>query len=116
VDRSRNRIPDITWFDEKGREMQWGKADRLLAYRLDGSRAEIAADRDDNEFFLMFSALEQDREFVLCEPPAGKSWHLSMDTGLPSPEDFLIPGRERLLPVQNRYTVRARSVVVLLAR
>jgi len=115
-DRSRNSIPDITWFDERGREMQWGKADRLLAYRLDGSKAEIAADRDDNDFFLMFNSLEQGREFVICAPPDGKSWYLAMDTGLPSPEDFLVPGQERLLPVQNRYMTKSRSAVVLLAK
>ena len=115
-DRNRNSIPDITWFDEKGREMQWGKADRLLAYRLDGSRAEIDADRDDNDFFLMFNALEQPKEFVLCAAPKGKSWYLAVDTSLPSPEDFLHPGHERLLPVQKRYTLQARSAAVLLAK
>jgi glycogen operon protein len=115
-DRSRNNIPDISWYDEKGRQMQWGKADRLLAYRLDGSRAETAADRDDNDFFLMFNALEQPKEFVICTPPEGKSWYLAVDTSLPSPEDFLLPGQECLLPVQNRYTLQARSAAVLLAR
>jgi isoamylase len=115
-DRSRNSIPDITWFDEKGKEMQWKNSDRLLAYRLDGSKAEIDADRDDNDFFLIFSALEQDQEFVICAPPSGKSWYLAMDTGLNCPEDFLIPGHERLLPVQNRYTVKARSGVVLISK
>ena len=96
--------------------MQWGKADRILAYRLDGSKAEIDADRDDNDFFLMFSALDQDKKFVLCAPPNGKSWYLTMDTSLSSPEDFLSPGGERLLPVQDRYTVKGRSAVVLLSK
>jgi isoamylase len=115
-DRSRNSIPDITWFDEKGRQMQWKISDRLLAYRLDGSKAEIEADRDDNDFFLMFNALEKDKEFVLCAPPNEKSWYLAMDTGLPSPEDFLLPGRERLLPLQNRYSTKSRSAVVLISK
>jgi isoamylase len=114
-DRDRNRIPDITWFDEKGREMQWGKADRLLAYRLDGSKAEIAADRDDNDFYLMFNALGEDREFVICAAPGGKSWHLAVDTGLPSPEDFPEPGGEPALEPHDRHTLQSRSMAVLLA-
>jgi isoamylase len=115
-DRDHNRIPDITWFDEKGREMQWGKADRLLAYRLDGSRAEIDADRDDNDFYLMFNALEADREFLVCAAPGKKRWHLAVDTGLPPPTDFPEPGREPTLERQDRYTLAGRSLAVLVSK
>jgi glycogen operon protein len=83
---------------------------------LDGSKAEIAADRDDNDFFLMLNALDTDRAFAICAPPNGKSWYLALDTGQPSPEDFLIPGRERLLAEQNRYTAKSRSAVVLIGK
>ncbi|UCF96954.1 MAG: glycogen debranching protein GlgX [Spirochaetaceae bacterium] len=115
-DRDRNSIPDITWFDERGEKMDWEKAEGCLAYRLDGSKAEIDADRDDNDFFVMFNSLEEDREFVICAPPDGKSWHLAIDTALSSPQDFLDPGRERPLAGQDRYTLVTRSAVVLLAR
>ena len=115
-DRDRNNIPDITWFDEKGSLMDWEKADRSLAYRLDGSRAEIDADRDDNDFFFMFNAFTEQREFVVCEPPKGKRWHMAIDTGLPSPEDIQEPGRERLLPIRGSYPLKPRSVAVLLAK
>ena len=64
----------------------------------------------------MFNALEKDMEFVLCAPPKGKNWYLAMDTSLDSPEDFLLPGDERLLAVQNRYTVKSRSAVVLISK
>ena len=115
-DRDRNSIPDITWFDEKGRLIDWEKADRSLAYRLDGSKAEIDADRDDNDFFLMFNAFAEQREFIVCEPPKGKRWHLAIDTGLPSPGDILEPGQERLVPNQDRYPLKPRSVAVLMAK
>ncbi len=115
-DRDRNSIPDITWFDEKGRLIDWEKADRSLAYRLDGSKAEIDADRDDNDFFLMFNAFAEQREFFVCEPPKGKRWHLAIDTGLPSPGDILEPGQERLLPTQGCYTLKPGSVAVLMAK
>ncbi len=115
-DRDRNSIPDITWFDEKGRPLDWEKADRSLAYRLDGSKAEIDADRDDNDFFFMFNAFAEQQEFCVCEPPKGKSWYLAIDTGLLSPEDILEPGQERLLPTQSRYPLKPRSVAVLMAK
>jgi glycogen operon protein len=115
-DRDRNNIPDITWFDEKGRLLNWEKADRSLAYRLDGSKAEIDADRDDNDFFFMFNAFTEQREFVVCEQPKGKRWYLAIDTGLPSPKDILEPGQELLLPIQGRYPLKPRSVAVLMAK
>jgi len=115
-DRSKNNIPDITWYSEKGRPMDWKKADLTLAYRLDGSKAEIAADRDDNDFFLMFNASEGKRSFVVCAPPRGKHWHLAIDTAGITPSDIYEPGREPQLQPQDSYTLDARSVVVLLSR
>jgi len=116
TDHSRNNIPDISWFDEKGRAMEWKKADRILAYRLDGSKAEIDADRDDNDFYLIFNAAETDMRFAICNAPVSKKWYLVLDTGLESPKDFSPAGREPLLPRQDRYTVNERSVAVLITK
>jgi len=116
TDGDRNSIPDITWYDEHGDELDWDKTDHTLAMRLDGSRAEIAADRDDNDFFLMFNASARGREFSIFPAPSGKRWHLAVDTSRPSPEDISEPGREPLLDPQDRYRVGSRSIVVLLSR
>ncbi len=115
-DRDRDRMPDISWFDEQGRPMDWQRADRSLAYRLDGSKAETEADRDDNDFFLMFNASRERRTFTVCAPPKSKSWHLAIDTGLPAPADICEPGQEKALRPGNRYTLGPRSAAVLLAR
>ena len=114
-DTSLNSIPDISWFNEKGEPMNWEKAGFAMAYRLDGSKAEIASDRDDNDFFLIFNAAPDDQEFSICPAPAGKRWHVAIDTGLEPPAEIGKPGKENLLQPQDHYTVKARSLVVLLS-
>jgi len=111
-----NAIPDITWFDEKGDSPDWNNLDYCLAMRLDGSRADIRADRDDNDFFIMFNASEKSAAFVLC--PAGKNrkWYRKVDTALPSPADILPPAKEVAIDMQTRYYVKAHSMVILLSK
>jgi glycogen operon protein len=111
-----NAIPDIMWFDEKGESVDWEKTDPCLALRMDGSRAEILADRDDNDFFIMFNSGTRQVKFKVCEPMAGKKWYLAVDTSLPSPDDFFSPGQERILPDQDEYFVQSRSMVILLSK
>jgi isoamylase len=116
VDTNYNAIPDVTWFDRNGNPPVWDKANHFLALRVDGSKAEIAADRDDNDFFIMFNSSTKDAEFWVCGAPYGKSWHLALDTSLDPPDDLPEPGEEPRLLSQDRYLVRARSMVVLLSR
>ncbi|GHU60518.1 glycogen operon protein GlgX homolog [Spirochaetia bacterium] len=115
-DGNYNGIPDILWFDEKGEAPDWEKTDPCLALRMDGSRADILADRDDNDFFIMFNAGAKQVKCKVCEPLSGKKWYLAVDTSLPSPEDILSPGRERPLPDQDEYFMQGRSMVILLSK
>ncbi len=115
-DYSYNAIPDISWTDDHGKPMDWSSPRNLLAVRIDGSRAEIRADRDDNDFYMMFNSTARDRVFAVCAPPGGKAWYRVIDTSLDSPEDIVEPGEEPLLGQPEQYMVRSRSIVVLLAR
>jgi len=115
-DGNYNAIPDITWFDEKGESPDWAKADKRLALRLDGSKADTFADRDDNDFFIMFNASAEGTLFIIAPPLEGKKWFRSVDTSLESPEDIVESGNEIPLPTQGEYFVRERSVVVLLSK
>jgi glycogen operon protein len=114
-DGNYNAIPDISWFNERGETPDWDTIGLCLALRMDGSKADILADRDDNDFFIMFNGGEAPAAFVVCEPLDGKKWVRAVDTGLPSPDDILPPGNEAPLYSSN-YTVRERSVVVLISR
>ncbi len=115
-DGNYNAIPDITWFDERGRSPDWGRVDKRLSYRLDGSKADTFADRDDNDFFVMFNADEAATPFVLAKPIEGRVWFRAIDTALESPLDIASPGREEGIASQSEYLVRGRSMVVLLSK
>ena len=109
-------IPDISWYDEKGNHPDWENIGYYLAVRLDGSRAETLADRDDNYFFIMFNASLDAQVFALAEPPSKKEWFLVVDTGLLPPNDIFSLGEEKSLSSQNKYPVKARSMVILMSK
>jgi len=109
-------IPDISWFDEKAQVPDWDEIGYFLALRLLGSKADTLADKDDYDFYLMFNSSIEPQSFVLAEPPHKKQWYRVVDTGLSSPNDFLTPGNEEKLPSQRSYSVKARSLVILISK
>lgn len=115
-DKSYNAIPDITWFNAKGESPDWAKIDKVISLRIDGSRADVLSDRDDNDFFMAFNASATGVKFRICPAPAGKQWFLAINTGTEPPEDILPAGGERLLVPQNEFTVSPRSMVVFISK
>jgi glycogen operon protein len=113
---SYNALPDITWFDAKGETIDWTKKDSVFALRMDGERADIAADRDDNDFYIMFNAGIYDCLFTLCPPRDGRGWYRKVDTALPSPDDICEQGKCAALNGVTSYNVRGRSLVILLSQ
>ncbi len=114
-DSTFNAIPDITWYDREGNIPDWDCMDHCLAYRLDGTEAEVNADKDDNDFYLMFNSSKNDQTFQICSPPVGTSWFRAIDTALSGKVDILMFGKEEYLEKQGEYMVKAKSVVVLLS-
>jgi glycogen operon protein len=115
-DGNYNAIPDISWFDEEGETPDWEKIGSCLALRVDGSKADILADRDDNDFFIMFNAGLKPSVFKICDVPEGKKWVRAVDTGVPSPEDIRTPGEEEPLASPDAYLVKEQSMVILISR
>jgi len=111
-----NAIPDITWFDENGKSPDWARIERRVAARIDGSKADIIADRDDNDFYLIFNAAEESAVFKVCPAPLARRWYRAVDTSLPSGEDILPPGMEVIVAPQNEYAVSPRSMVVFISK
>jgi glycogen operon protein len=109
-------MPDISWFDEKGASPNWEKHNPCLALRMDGSKAEILADRDDNDFFIMFNAGEKQVPFKVCKNPEGKKWVRAVDTSLASPQDICPPGTEFPLVYPDIYLTKAKSLVILISK
>ena len=83
---------------------------------MDGSKADILADMDDNDFFIMFNSGLEPRLFAVAEAPGEKIWYRALDTALPSPDDILHPGTEQIVSPKDRYTVKARSAVILISK
>ena len=115
-DISLNSMKDITWYDEQGETPDWTKLNQFLAFRLDGSRAEIISNTDDNDFFLMMNSSTKDVTVTLPPPGAGKKWLRCVDTSVASPNDFLPENKEEMLEEQNIYVLPARSFAILLSR
>jgi glycogen operon protein len=111
-----NAIPDISWFNEKGGTPDWEKVGHCLALRMDGSKADILADQDDNDFFIMFNGGVKPVNFKVCGSLEGKQWFRAVDTGLPSPEDILAPGNEKPLDSSGSYRLRERSTAILISK
>lgn len=109
-------IPDISWFNEKGIIVDWEHEDYYLALRLIGTKADTLADRDDNDFYMMFNANSDPYVFTIAEPPPKKKWYRVVDTGYNTPNDILLPGEEEELASQNSYSVKARSLVILISK
>jgi len=116
IDSNFNAIPDITWYNRNGELPGWEDMDHCLAYRLDGTEAEIYEDKDDNDFYLMINGSNNDQRFKICDPPEDTHWFRSIDTALPEGEDIPLFGDEKFMTEQREYLVKAKSVVVFISR
>jgi isoamylase len=115
-DASRNAIPDISWFNEAGEPADWSPDSRSLALLIDGNKADIDADRDDNDFFIMYNASEEEALFTLPPVPPGKEgWYRAIDTALAPPLDIAAAGGEERVEKET-YRVAGRSMTALLSK
>ena len=112
-DADQNGLSDITWYSEKAKEVNWHRKSNLLAVLIDGSQAETRADRDDNDFYLMFNAGPKSAHFKIAPPLSGRQWRRKIDTA--SAPDIYEMGRSEPLENQSDYKVQAHSVVVLVS-
>jgi glycogen operon protein len=104
IARGRFWREDVRWYGPDG-GVDLSEQSRCLAYCLHGS---ALGDRD---LYVMINAHWQDRTFTLQEGHDAP-WRRVIDTGRPSPDDIVEPGRGVALRAQ-RVDVRARSIVVL---
>ncbi len=113
-DNDYNAIPDITWYNENGKPVDWDRPEGVLALRIDGSKAETRADQDDYDFYMMFNATSESLLFAVVPITRGKQWCRVMDTSREPPDDFL--DTKQMTPLsESVYTVASRSMVLLAA-
>jgi len=105
--------PDISWHGTQAWQPDWDG--RVLAFLLCGEHAKNGGARDDM-IYVALNMYWDALPFELPGLPAGKSWHVSTNTGMPSPRDIHPPGEEPRLADQGTCLVGGRSVVVLVGR
>ena len=110
-----NAMPDIYWYNEKGISPNWERIGYTLALQINGRQADVARDKDSNDFFIMFNASQDVVTFSIPGTTSLKKWFRAIDTSMSSPEDILPAGKEEPLPL-NKYKVKARSMVVLISK
>lgn len=115
-DHSYNSIPDIFWYNEKGEALDWTRQTYFLAFYLDGRHAEVFADRDENDFYVMINSSTKDKTVKIPPLEEGLKWYRVIDTALPSPQDFLKAGFEEILHNQSKYVMKARSFSLLISK
>ncbi len=115
-DANYNALPDIAWFAPDGTPPSWVDMSSAISARLDGSKADIVADRDDNDFFIMLNATDEAVDFTVCAPQTGWTWHRAVDTSRPSPDDMTPHGAEPPVDHALPYRLESKSLALLLAR
>jgi glycogen operon protein len=113
---SYNAIPDISWYDEKGGNPNWDKLGYPLALQINGRRADVSRDRDNNDFYIMFNASLDPVVFSIPAANDRRQWFRAVDTTLVSPHDILPEGGEEPLAIPNKYKVKSRSIVILISK
>lgn len=94
----------VRWYGVEGAP-DLGENSHSLAFFLDGSR-----ERDD-DLYVLINAFWEPLAFRIQEQSA-VPWRRAVDTSMSSPDDFTDEGRQPMIETE-RYTVGARSVVVL---
>jgi glycogen operon protein len=111
-----NAIPDINWYDEKGASPDWEQVEYSLALEINGRQANVIRDRDENDFYIMFNPGLDPVLFHIPSAVNRKRWFRAIDTSLGSPQDILSAGNEEPLTPPYKYSVKARSIVILISK
>jgi len=107
--------PVISFHGIKAWRPEWSNSKHVFAFMLDGEYAQNK-ERKDDFIYVAMNMYWEALLFELPQLPEKKLWHLSVDTGKPSPEDFHPLSKEPRLKEQHRLMVGARSVIVLVGK
>ncbi len=106
---------DITWHGTKAWNADWSDSNRLMAFMLCGKHARGGLVHDN----YVYVAMNMHWDGHWCDLPGlpdGMQWHVSVNTGAPTPEDIWEPGSEPLLSEQHGLLIGPRSVVILVGK
>ncbi|OJV14543.1 MAG: glycogen debranching enzyme GlgX [Dyadobacter sp. 50-39] len=107
--------PDISFHGTQAWHADFSASSRCLAVMLDGAHAKSGTIQDDTIYIAMNSYWDA-LYYELPQLPNGRSWHLAVNTDMPSGEDIYPVGLEPKLEEQGRFLVGGRSTVILVGK
>lgn len=106
---------DITFHGTQAWKPDFSSSSRCIAFMLDGAHAKSGTIQDDSIYIAMNSHYDA-LYYELPPLPNGKSWHLAVNTDMPSGEDIYDIGKEPKLEDQGRFLVGGRATVILVGK
>jgi isoamylase len=100
----------LIWHGTQKCRPDWSAGSRVLAFQR--SESDDAGRRS---VYVAMNMHCDSLEFELPPTPDALTWHVVVNTGVPSPEDIFERGYEQALSCQERMLIGGRSVVVLTA-
>jgi glycogen operon protein len=83
---------------------------------LDGSHAVLYEHPADDMIYMAFNMHWESHAFQLPQLPAGKNWHVFINTSPNIKDGICKPGEEILISPQDHIWVGERSIVVLVGK
>ena len=105
--------PDISWHGSKLWQPDF--SGRSVAFLLDGKHA-LEGSVPDNSVFCAINMHWEMHGFELPPLADGRRWHMSVNTGVASPEDIWEAGQEPAIANQAEVLVGARSIIIAIAK
>ena len=109
---------EIEWYDQNGKNPDWGEMKRFLAFKLLGSAVSGKDGKNDSDFYVAGNTDIYDVTVTLPTLAKGKKWYCIADTSVTDEkyEKFISEGKEELLNSQQRYVLPANTFVILIAK
>lgn len=108
--------PDISWHGVQAYQPDWNDESHFIACVLNGEDAYEDYQHKDCDIYMAFNSSVFNYNVTLPAAPGGGAWHRVIDTSLESPEDII--ENEDNAPTVNgdRYFIKRRSTVILIAK
>ncbi|MCE6990069.1 glycogen debranching protein GlgX [Dyadobacter sp. CY323] len=108
-------FPDVSFHGTQAWEPNFDASSRCLGVMLDGAHAKGGTIEDDSIYIAMNSHYDA-LYYELPQLPNGKSWHLAVNTDMPTGDDIYDIGKEPRLEDQGRFLVGGRATVILVGK
>lgn len=109
-----NGCSDISWHGLGVNDPGWEREDGCIAVMINGEFGAGNGSGCDCDFYMLFNASSDDKNFTVPAAPSGRPWRLTVDTSADEGADFFAAGNgpETVTPCVN---MKSRSLKVLTA-